>query len=111
MHCRFDHVAVATRAIPEAYRLFHDLLGGQFVLGGDDEELQIRVLQLTLPPGTKIELMQPLAETSYLHRYLTRHGEGFHHMTMVVTDVEQAVDELTAADYELVDTDLSSHVA
>ncbi len=103
-----DHIAIAVWSIEEAVELFCDLLGGEFILGGDDERLGIRTVQFRLPPGMKIELMQPIRPDSYLQRYLEKHGQGFHHMTIFVEDVEKAIVELEARGFEVVDTNLSS---
>lgn len=102
-----DHVAVAVHSIPDALRLFMDALGGRFVAGGDDERLEIRTVWIKVG-GFKLELMQPLRESSYLARFLERHGQGFHHLTIFVEDVERAIRELEAKGFEVVDTDLSS---
>jgi len=104
---KIDHVAIAVWSIPEALKLFRDLLGGKFIVGGDDERLGIRTLQLCLPPGVKIELMQPLRVDSYLQLYLEERGEGFHHMTIIVENLEKAIKEFQEQGFEVVGTDLS----
>jgi methylmalonyl-CoA/ethylmalonyl-CoA epimerase len=104
---RFDHVAIAVWDLAEAVTLYHDLLGAVLIAGGDDDRLRIRTVQLKLPPGSKVELLTPLDETSYLHRYLTKHGPGFHHMTCYVDDVEEAAARLDKSGFETVDTDVS----
>lgn len=101
---RFDHVAVAVRDLDAASRLFIDLLGGELIAGGDDESLGIRTMQLKFPPGVKVELLTPLDESSYLQGYLDKHGEGFHHMTCMVDDVEEASRRLQEAGIGTVDT-------
>jgi methylmalonyl-CoA/ethylmalonyl-CoA epimerase len=101
-----DHMAVAVWSIPDALALYRDTLGGTFVNGGDNAALGIRTLQLQLP-GLKVELISPLRDTSYLHGFLSRRGEGVHHVTMIVADVVVAADRLLAAGYETVDLDLS----
>ena len=101
---RFDHVAVAVRDLGAASRLFIDLLGGELIAGGDDELIGIRTMQLRFPPGVKVELLTPLHETSYLVGYLEKHGEGFHHMTCMVDDVEEAARRLEEAGFGTVDT-------
>jgi methylmalonyl-CoA/ethylmalonyl-CoA epimerase len=103
-----DHVAIAVWSIEEALVLFRDLLGGEFLMGGDDEELGIRTVQLRLPPGVKIELMQPIRADSYLNRFLKDRGPGFHHMTLIVSNVEAALDEFRAKGFETVGTNLAS---
>ena len=101
---RFDHVAVAVRDLGAASRLFLDLLGGELIAGGDDDSLGIRTMQLKFPPGVKVELLTPLDDRSYLHAYLDKHGEGFHHMTCMVDDVADASRRLQEAGFGTVDT-------
>lgn len=97
-----DHIAIATADLPGAVHLFCDVLGGRFVLRGDDAVKSIRTVQVQFP-HVKLELMAPLDEGSYLHRYLQRHGPGFHHMTIFVDDLFQAVREVAEQGYETVD--------
>jgi methylmalonyl-CoA/ethylmalonyl-CoA epimerase len=98
-----DHVAIALPSIEPALPLFVDVFGCEYVAGGDDERLGIRTIQLTLAQ-TKVELMQPLREDSYLQRYLDRHGSGFHHLTVFVADLRDAIDALEGRGFEVVDT-------
>jgi len=101
-----DHFGIAVPSIADALPLFVDLLGAEFVNGGDDPVLGIRTVQLRLPHGVRFELLQPATPDSYLHGYLDKRGPGFHHVTMMVEDAAAAVRELAAAGYETVDTDL-----
>ncbi len=103
-----DHIAIAVWSIEEALVLFRDLLGGEFLMGGDDEELGIRTVQLHLPPGVKIELLQPIRDDSFLHRFLRRRGPGVHHLTLIVSDLEAALEHFRARGLEIAGTDLSS---
>ncbi len=102
-----DHVAIAVRSLEDAGRLFGEVLGGTFVDGGDDEKLQLRTAQFLPPPGVKIELMQPIDETSYLHAFIEKHGEGFHLMTTFFEDLAALVPELDDAGFSTVDSDFA----
>lgn len=101
---KFDHVAIAVEDLPRAVRLFRDVLGFQFVGGGDNPELEVRAVQLRLPPDVKVELITPTTEDSYLRRYLDRRGEGFHHVTLYTDDVAATAAGLAAAGFGTVDT-------
>ena len=105
---RVDHFGIAVRSIRDTLPLFMDLLGAEFVNGGDDPVLGIRTLQLRVAPGVRFELLQPARDDCYLHDYLDRRGPGFHHVTMKVRDIEHALVALDEAGYEVVDTDLDS---
>lgn len=102
----FDHVAlaVAPDELERALTLFIDVLGFEFVGGGDNAMLEVRAIQLRLPHGAKVELLSPNTETSYLKQYIERHGQGFHHLTMYADDVEGAAATLDAAGFPTVDT-------
>lgn len=102
---RFDHVAIAVPDLAAAIDLHHHQLGGVLIAGGDDDRLGIRTVQLRFEPGTKVELLSPVHEESYLAAYLRKHGPGFHHMTCFVDDIPAAVAQLEAAGFETVDTD------
>lgn len=98
----FDHVAIAVRDIARAAHMYGELFGGTLVRGGDDLELGLRTMQFKIAPGVKVELLTPNG-ASYLARYLDKHGEGLHHVTVFVGDIHQATAELQENGFEIVD--------
>lgn len=100
----FDHLALAVDDLPRAVRLFRDVLGFEFVGGGDNPELDVRAIQLRLAGSVKVELLTPLGPDSYLAAYLEGRGEGMHHVAMYVDDVDDTATRLTEAGYGVVDT-------
>lgn len=104
---RFDHVGIAVRDLAPAIAMFRDIMGATLVMGGDDERLAMRTMMWKLPVQFKVELLCPLSPDSYIAKFIDKKGEGFHHATIFVPDVERAMADLLARDFELVDTDLS----
>jgi len=104
---RFDHIGLAVRDAAAAAHLFIDVLGGQFILGGDNHDTDNRVVQIGLG-GSKVELLQPLTERSALHGFLRKRGEGFHHATFVVEDLERAIETCVEASFPVTQTDLAN---
>lgn len=104
---RIDHIAIAVSDLRPAVALFQGVFGAEFIHGGDDPRIDIRTVQLRMPPGIKIELMTPTSPSSYLQAFLDKKGQGFHHMTVFVDDVEQTIEDLTGDGFQLVNTDLS----
>jgi methylmalonyl-CoA/ethylmalonyl-CoA epimerase len=104
---RVDHVGFAVRSIASAVPLYRDALGGTLMYGGDDRRLGIRSAVYKLA-NFKIELLEPLSDDSYLAAFMNRHGEGFHHLTVAVDDVESTIDNVEHLGFEVVGTDLSS---
>lgn len=101
---RLDHVAIALHAIKPALKLYRDVLGGEYLMGGDQDG-SWRWLQLRYPNGAKIELLEPLSE-GFLSRFLESRGEGLHHITFKTDDIHEAIAELEGRGYELVDVHL-----
>ena len=99
-----DHVAVGVREIRPALRLFRDGLGGEYLMGADQDTW--RWLQLRYPGGGKIELLEPLGE-GFLTKFLDSRGEGLHHITFKTDDIEGAIEHLQGLGFELVDVNLS----
>ena len=99
-----DHVAVAVHSVKAALPLFRDALGGEYLMGGDQEGTW-RWLQLRYPGGGKVELLEPLGE-GFLSRFLESRGEGLHHITFKTDDIHAAISDLQARGYELVDVNI-----
>lgn len=106
----FDHTAVAAPRIRDLLPIYRDLLGGRHLGGGGDNlTAGYRTLQLTYANGSKIELMEPLAGSTFFDSFfeLTRGRGGVHHLNFHVSDIDAAVAELTRRGYRLHGLDLS----
>ena len=94
---RLNHVAIATADLAKASSVYRDLLGAKV---SDPMALPahgVTVVFVELP-NTKIELLQPLGETSPIAGYLKKNpGGGMHHICYEVEDIIAARDKLVAA--------------
>lgn len=97
---RFDHVAMAVWDIQAALGMI-DFMGGVFRDGGDNVRMRFRWVQFTMPGGAKLELIQPLEGNDWLVRHLERRGEGLHHVTFKVFDLDNAVEQARAQGMEI----------
>lgn len=104
---RVDHVGIATESLARALPLYHQVMGGRFLLGGDLDERGMRTIQLVYPGGMKIELIEPTRPGSSLAPFLAEKGPGVHHVTVVVHDVVAAIADLEAQGYEVTGTRLA----
>lgn len=86
---RFDHVSLAVANIERALPSI-ELMGGVFSAGADHRRNRFRWVQFQLTDGSKLELIAPLGSESFLNRFLEKRGEGVHHLTYKVVDVEEA---------------------
>jgi methylmalonyl-CoA/ethylmalonyl-CoA epimerase len=89
---RFDHVSIAVRDIEIAQTLV-DLLGGSHIGGGFSHDGDFEWIQFDLPGQGRLEMISPVVEdeNNFLNRYLAEHGEGLHHLTFKVQNIDAAV--------------------
>lgn len=97
---RFDHISLAVRRVEKALPLTK-FLGATFIHGADHIRNQFRWVQFRLEDGSRLELIAPLSPESFLQRFLDRRGEGLHHVTYKVTDVEVAAARATEFGYRI----------
>jgi methylmalonyl-CoA/ethylmalonyl-CoA epimerase len=105
---RFDHVSIAVRDIRSAAPLA-TLMGGTFFDGGLNHVGDFRWVQWVLPGG-KLEMIEPVDPGdahNFLVRFLEERGEGVHHVTFKVTDIEKAVDRARVLGFDVIGLDLS----
>jgi methylmalonyl-CoA/ethylmalonyl-CoA epimerase len=106
----FYQVALATHDAAAPLAALVGDLGGTVLSGG--LAIGYRPMQVHLgdsTSGMKVELLEPWAveENDFLDRFLTRHGEGPHHLTYKVDDLEATLDRVRAAGHTPVGVDLS----
>jgi methylmalonyl-CoA/ethylmalonyl-CoA epimerase len=101
-----DHVAVVVRSVDEALPRYAALFGLQPDEAARDFAVQ-RVRLAFLPtgpdPAARIELIEPLDDESGVARFLASHGEGLHHVCFRTDDLPATLDDLAAAEAELID--------
>jgi methylmalonyl-CoA/ethylmalonyl-CoA epimerase len=89
---RLDHVSIGVGDLEKATRLFIEVLGGE-PMGdaGTNENEGFRWTTFRLG-GRKVELVAPYGTgPSGVGRYIEKHGEGFHHCSISVANLEAAV--------------------
>ncbi len=88
---RLDHVCWAVHKLEDALPMLTELMGMCETGRWENEEQGFRGVSLELPGGTAhFELLEPLGESSYLHRFLDERGPGLHHVTFEVSDIDSA---------------------
>ena len=97
-----DHVALAVPDLDEALSRFRRLYGvgpaSREVIEADGvEEAMILV------GGSRVQLLAPLRPDSPVGRFLSRRGEGLHHLAFAVPDLDAALAHLADEGAELID--------
>jgi methylmalonyl-CoA epimerase len=86
---RIDHIAIAVRDLAQAKSFFIDGLGGRELFSFPLTFQKFRWTTIELGTSCFIELIDPLEEDSFVHRFLEKRGEGPHHITIQVDDIHE----------------------
>jgi methylmalonyl-CoA/ethylmalonyl-CoA epimerase len=93
---RLNHVAIAVPDLTAASAIYRGVLGADVSAPMEVAEQGVRMVFVNLP-NTKIELMEPLDETSPIAGFLARNAAGgIHHICYEVEDILAARDRLVA---------------
>lgn len=98
---RIDHVGIAVPSIDDAEpfllavgcrKLLEESVDGQFTwayyrLGG----------------ASRLELLSPVADDTFLTRFLDANGPGLHHVTIEVADIDRVIEHLESEGIRVVD--------
>jgi methylmalonyl-CoA/ethylmalonyl-CoA epimerase len=101
---KIDHIGIAVKSLAEATKVYEDVLGLK-VTGYDEVgEQGVRVAMLNIGES-RIELLQPTSPDSPVEKFMTKRGEGIHHIAVEVDDIDKALERLKAAGARLVDSE------
>ena len=89
-----DHVSIAVRDLRAAIPFYAETLGASFLFAGERHDQGFRWAQFRFPGGGKLELVTPGGSDGFVARFLDRRGEGVHHVTLKVPDIERSIAHL-----------------
>lgn len=93
---RLNHVAIATKDVKAAAKIYRDILGAKVSAPVALPEHGVTTVFVELP-NTKIELLEPLGEKSPIAKFLERNpAGGMHHLCYEVDDVKEAAARMKA---------------
>jgi methylmalonyl-CoA/ethylmalonyl-CoA epimerase len=106
---RIDHVGIACRDLDAAIGRYQATFGLEVASLEINEEQGVREAMLAvagaggaLRPGY-VQLLEPLGQETPVGRFLTRRGEGLHHIGYGVEDIGQALAAIGARGVRLLD--------
>jgi len=96
MILRIDHLGIAVNSLAERLPFWTEALG--LAVAGREHVATEGVDVAFLPAGeSRIELLEPSRADSAIARHLDRRGEGLHHVTFAVADLDAVLARLSAA--------------
>jgi len=86
---RIDHVSIAVRDQAKAKAFFIDVLGGKNLFEAPVPREKYRWTTIELGTSCFIELIGPLEKDGFVQKFLDHRGEGPHHITIQVNDLQK----------------------
>jgi methylmalonyl-CoA/ethylmalonyl-CoA epimerase len=105
---RIDHVGIACRDLAAAIEFYRSTFGLQVASEEIIAEQGVREAMLVVadsPAGTSyVQLLEPLAPDTPVGRFISRRGEGIHHIGYGVTNISSAMSAIGATGVRLIDS-------
>tara|TARA_Y100001968_G_scaffold42343_1_gene32402 strand:+ start:1014 stop:1424 length:411 start_codon:yes stop_codon:yes gene_type:complete len=98
-----EHVAVAVNDMDNPSNFFGNLLGINNTSKEEVEDQKV-ITDIYDTGSGKIELLKAIAEDSPITKFLSKRGQGVHHVAFLVDDLQLALAELAEAGVELIDS-------
>ena len=100
---RVDHIGVLVRDIDEAVKAFSEILGFRKVDSPPSADSKGGFKSVKIAAGeVTIELIEPVNPDSPLASFLEKRGEGLHHISIEVDDIDQKLESLKAKGVRLI---------
>jgi methylmalonyl-CoA epimerase len=97
-----DHVGIAVRDIQAALELFQRVFATPPAPVEDLPDQGVRAALIQVGQ-TRLELLEPLADSTSVGRFIERRGEGLHHLALNVAGLEGKLKALEGLGFRLVD--------
>ncbi|MGA2468180.1 MAG: methylmalonyl-CoA epimerase [Thermodesulfobacteriota bacterium] len=99
---KLDHIGIAVKDLDQAIKLYKDVFGIEPSLVYESSYTKAKIA--FIPMGeTRIELIQPSNPESVVGKFLEKKGEGIHHISFKVKDVDQSLMEIESKGVQLID--------
>ncbi|GAA0429786.1 methylmalonyl-CoA epimerase [Acrocarpospora corrugata] len=107
MFQRIDHVGIACHNLEEKIEFYESTFGLVVVSREVNEEQGVKEAMLHVADGehgsSYVQLLQPLHPDTAVGKYLSKRGEGVHHIGYGVADVAKAMADIAGKGVRLID--------
>ncbi|OGN94105.1 MAG: methylmalonyl-CoA epimerase [Chloroflexi bacterium RBG_13_50_10] len=99
---KVDHIGILVSNLDEAIKLYEDCFGVEVGKIETLSERGVKAAILSLGQGANLELLEPLPGSN-MAKVLEKRGEGLHHITFEVDNVDKELSHLSERGIELID--------
>ncbi len=99
---KINHIGIAVHNLEKAMPFYRHMLCMSFKGIEEVAGYQVRVAFFQIG-ASKIELLEPMSEASFLTSFLAEKGQGIHHIAYEVEDIEATIRKLEAEGTRMID--------
>jgi methylmalonyl-CoA epimerase len=99
---KLEHVGIAVKSVEESLKIWRDVLGFRVEMIKEVPDQKVKVAMLDAGTLT-IELLEPLVADSAIQKFIDRKGEGLHHLSFLVDDIEKKIEEFKKLNLKMID--------
>ena len=97
-----EHIGVALNKNEELSNLFKNIFNLEYI-GSEIVKEQGVNTDIFRISNTKIELLEAISEDSPISKYISKYGQGMHHLALLVEDIDAAIKHLIENNIEMID--------
>lgn len=96
-----DHIGIAVRDLEASIELFKQL----GLTPSEREVITEQGVELVILPAgeTRLELLCPMGEDTPVGKFISRRGEGLHHIALKVKDIQSTLERYIQKGYRAID--------
>ena len=97
-----EHIGIALEKNEQLSKVFKDIFNLDYI-GSEVINEQGVNTDIFNVVNTKIELLESISEDSPINKYISKYGEGMHHIALIVEDIDSAIDYLVQKNIRMID--------
>lgn len=100
-----SHIGIAVSDLNKALETYKLLTGDSspHITEVAEQQVEVAIFADASKEGGRIELVAPTSDSSPVAKYISKNGEGLHHICIYVSDIEMKLAELKKAGVRLID--------
>ena len=98
-----NHVCIAVKDIEDSLTFYKDVFGAEPQESIEEIEDQGVLAALVRVGGSQIEFIQPLDSSNGVGKFIEKNGESVHHICFEVDNLQNKLDSLDDAGFNLID--------
>jgi methylmalonyl-CoA epimerase len=106
MSFSLDHLGIAVRSLADAKAIYEKL---GLPVSSEEVVPAEKVRLVMVPVGeTRLELLEPTSDDSVIAKFIAKRGEGLHHISIRVPDLNAVVQKLKSSGTRLVSDEIKT---